>query len=79
MVAQTGYNTYLCSVNKKLNRLKNQIVMSIQVLIWSSVMLFLLVGFVLRIAVNTRLSSVNGKIFEVSDEFEIYDLNEDEA
>ncbi|WP_314663154.1 hypothetical protein [Prevotella aurantiaca] len=53
--------------------------MSIQVLIWSSVMLFLLVGFVLRIAVNTRLSSVNGKIFEVSDEFEIYDLNEDEA
>lgn len=79
MVARTGYNTYLCSVNKKLNRLKNQIVMSIQVLIWSSVMLFLLVGFVLRIAVNTRLSSVNGKIFEVSDEFEIYDLNEDEA
>ncbi|WP_273412579.1 hypothetical protein [Prevotella aurantiaca] len=53
--------------------------MSIQVLIWSSVMLFLLVGFVLRIAVNTRLSSGNGKIFEVSDEFEIYDLNEDEA
>lgn len=79
MVARTGNNTYLCSVNKKLNRLKNQIVMSIQVLIWSSVMLFLLVGFVLRIAVNTRLSSGNGKIFEVSDEFEIYDLNEDEA
>ena len=53
--------------------------MNSQVIIWSAVMLLLLVGFILRVAVTTRLTSGNAKIFEVSDEFDLYDWNEDEA
>jgi hypothetical protein len=53
--------------------------MNSQVIIWSAVMLLLLVGFILRVAVTARLTSGNTKIFEVSDEFDLYDWNEDEV
>lgn len=53
--------------------------MSIQIIVWSALMLLLLIGFVLRVAVEVRATCGNNKIVEVADEFEIYDLTEDEA
>ena len=53
--------------------------MNSQIIIWSLVMLLLLVGFVLRVAITARLTNGNGKIFEVADEFDLYDWSEDEA
>ena len=53
--------------------------MNSQIIIWSAVMLLLLVGFILRVAVTARFTSGNAKIFEVSDEFDLYDWSEDEA
>ena len=53
--------------------------MSSQVIIWSLVMLLLLVGFILRIAITARLTNGNQRIFEVSDEYDIYDWSDDEV
>ena len=52
--------------------------MSSQIIIWSALMVLLLVAFVLRMAITARTAG-DKKIFEVTDEFELYDLTEDEA
>ena len=44
--------------------------MNSQIIIWSLVM---------RVAITARLTNGNGKIFEVADEFDLYDWSEDEA
>lgn len=53
--------------------------MSSQIIIWSALMVLLLVAFVLRMAITARTAGGDNKIFEVTDEFELYDLTEDEA
>ena len=53
--------------------------MSSQIIIWSALMVLLLVAFVLRMAITARTAGGDKKIFEVTDEFELYDLTEDEA
>ena len=53
--------------------------MSSQIIIWSALMVLLLVAFVLRMAITVCTAGGDKKIFEVTDEFELYDLTEDEA
>ena len=53
--------------------------MSSQIIIWSALMVLLLVAFVLRMAITARTAGGDKKIFEVTDEFELYDITEDEA
>lgn len=48
-----------------------------QIIIWSSVILMLGVIFIMREAVKMRRHTKGHKLFEVSDEFDIYDWDEE--
>lgn len=47
--------------------------MGSQAVIWSAVVIFLFVLFILREAVKMRKHAGNKKIFEISDEYDMYD------
>lgn len=47
-----------------------------QAIVWSSVVIFLFVLFVLRGAVKMRMQAHHNKIFEFDDEYNVYDWEE---
>ncbi|WP_202613117.1 hypothetical protein [Prevotella ihumii] len=49
-----------------------------QVAMWSLVMMVMVAMFIIRSAVNARRGHGNHKLFEMGDEFSMYDLGEDE-
>lgn len=50
--------------------------MGTQVVVWSAVVILLFVLFVLREAIKMRRRMGNDKVFEFSDEFDLYDWDD---
>ncbi len=50
-----------------------------QVLMWSLVMMLLLAMFIIHAAIHTLRGHSKHKLFEISDEFSMYDWDDDEV